>query len=79
MVNFSVKYGARIRKRYYAVRKEKSSVYRCPSCGTDSVRRKGTGIWECRHCNNVYAGGAYQFSTPAGEAARRLIEGAKNK
>ena len=79
MVNFNVKYGARIRKRYYAVRKEKIATYRCPDCGDESVRRKGTGIWECRHCKSVYAGGAYQFSTPAGDSAKRLIESANTR
>ena len=79
MVNFSVKYGARIRKRYYAVKKEKSATYKCPSCGADAVRRKGTGVWECRNCGNTYAGGAYQFSTPAGDAAKRLVESANKK
>ncbi|MGD0729245.1 MAG: 50S ribosomal protein L37ae [Candidatus Micrarchaeaceae archaeon] len=73
MAQASIRYGASIRKRYTKIKKEKSSFYKCESCGKTSVRRLGTGIWKCRHCSVTYAGGAYSMTTPAGNNARRLI------
>lgn len=74
MANFSVRYGASIRKRYNKIKQEKSSRYLCDVCGKDSVRRKGTSIWECRHCGTIFAGGAYSMKTAAGSVAKRLIQ-----
>jgi large subunit ribosomal protein L37Ae len=74
MANASIRYGASIRKRYNKIRAEKRSLYLCDVCGKESVRRKGTSIWECRHCGTVFAGGAYSMKTAAGSVAKRLIE-----
>lgn len=79
MANASIRYGASIRKRYNKIKKEKSSLYKCEMCGKTTVKRIGTGIWRCRHCNTTYAGGAYAMTTPAGVNARRIIEGYSNK
>lgn len=73
MVNASVRYGASIRKRQAEVRRNKTAAYACDSCGRESVRRIGTGIWKCRHCGAVFAGGAYTFKTAAGESAKKLV------
>jgi large subunit ribosomal protein L37Ae len=77
MANASIRYGARIRKRYNKIKKEKTSRYICDMCGKNAVKRAGTGIWRCRHCNTTYAGGAYSMTTPAGSNAKRVIEGLK--
>ena len=74
MSNASIRYGARVRKRYAAVKMEKQASYRCEMCGKTSVRRISTSIWRCRHCGATYAGGAYTMATPAGEVAKRLME-----
>lgn len=74
MANASIRYGASIRKRYLKIRAEKRSRYLCDVCGKDAVRRRGTSIWECRHCGTIYAGGAYSIKTAAGSVAKRLIE-----
>ncbi len=74
MANASIRYGARIRKRYRAVKEDKRASYKCEMCGRVSVKRVGTSIWRCRHCGTTYAGGAYTMTTPAGEVARRLVE-----
>ena len=77
MVNASVRYGARVRKQYAAVQRDKNALYKCPSCGAVKVKRISTGIWQCAHCKSTFAGGAYSFTTPLGDASRRLIEESK--
>ena len=79
MANASIRYGASIRKRYNKIRQEKRSLYMCDVCGKESVRRKGTSIWECRHCSTTYAGGAYSMRTPAGLNAKRAIDNLQKK
>jgi large subunit ribosomal protein L37Ae len=74
MANASIRYGASIRKRYNKIRAEKRSRYLCDVCGKDAVKRKGSSIWECRHCGTIYAGGAYSMKTAAGSVAKRLVE-----
>jgi large subunit ribosomal protein L37Ae len=74
MANYSIRYGASIRKRSAGVKQKKQAKYRCEACGRMSVKRIGTSIWRCTHCNATYAGGAYTMTTPEGEVARRLID-----
>ena len=74
MANSSIRYGATLRKRQREVKAEKQALYTCDVCGRTAVRRIGTGIWQCRHCSTIYAGGAYTMKTAAGEAAKKLIE-----
>jgi large subunit ribosomal protein L37Ae len=74
MANFSIRYGASIRKRYRAVKADKQATYKCDMCGRGAVKRINTSIWKCRHCGATYAGGAYTMTTAAGEVAKRLIE-----
>ncbi len=74
MANASIRYGASIRKRADKIRHEKIARYSCDMCGKDSVKRLGTGIWKCRHCGTMYAGGSYSMTTPAGRTAKRLIQ-----
>jgi large subunit ribosomal protein L37Ae len=50
------------------------AAHRCPKCDNISVRRAGTGIWECRKCGYKFAGGAYQPETPALRVALRAID-----
>lgn len=79
MAQDSIRYGASIRKRSDKIKHEKISRYLCESCGKSSVKRIGTGIWKCRHCDTTYAGGAYSMTTSAGTTARRTIEGMQKK
>ena len=32
----------------------------CPNCQAIAVKRKSSGVWACRHCVTVFAGGAYR-------------------
>ncbi|MEM0087257.1 MAG: hypothetical protein QW774_02285 [Candidatus Micrarchaeaceae archaeon] len=73
MANASIRYGVNIRKRQMSVISQKRMRYACDVCGKIAVRRVGTGIWKCRHCGTVFAGGAYTFKTPAGITASMMI------
>lgn len=79
MAQDSIRYGATIRKRVAAIKVKKTDSYKCGACGKTSVRRVGTSIWRCRHCNATYAGGAFTLTTQEGEVAKRLIEGSLKK
>jgi large subunit ribosomal protein L37Ae len=74
MVNASIRYGASLRKRYNAIKEKKRARYICNSCGKENVVRISTSIWQCKHCNTIYAGGAYSMTTQKGEIAMRLIK-----
>ncbi|MGC8669752.1 MAG: 50S ribosomal protein L37ae [Candidatus Micrarchaeia archaeon] len=74
MANSSIRYGATLRKRYRMVKEEKQALYMCEVCGKKEVQRISTGIWKCRHCGAVYAGGAYTMKTASGDAAKRFID-----
>jgi large subunit ribosomal protein L37Ae len=74
MSSGNIRYGATIRKRYMAVKKEKTTLYKCGSCGKTKVERVSTGIWRCRHCGKIYAGGAYIFTTPVGITSKHSLE-----
>ena len=57
---FAARYGVRIRRRIQEVEAEQRKTHQCPKCLAYAVKRRGTGIWACRHCGLVFAGGAYR-------------------
>jgi len=71
---FGCRYGRFIRKRVNEMEKISHAVHPCPRCEVVAVKRRGTGIWECRKCGYKYAGGAYTPQTPAYRIAIRSIE-----
>ncbi len=71
---FGCRYGRFVRKRVADIEAISNALHRCPKCDMQSVRRKGTGIWECRKCDYKFAGGAYQPQTPAMKIAQRSID-----
>ncbi len=73
MANSTIRYGVSLRKRYQAVLREKKARYVCDVCGKAAVKRVGTGIWKCRYCDAVFAGGAYTLKTAAGEASSMIL------
>lgn len=71
---FGPRYGRFIRKRVIEVEELQKATHTCPRCDQVAVKRKGTGIWECRKCSFKFAGGAYVPQTPAFRIAQRSIE-----
>jgi len=67
------RYGAKLRRTVLDIEKRRDEPHRCPSCATRALKRKAAGLWECRKCDLVFAGGAYVPYTDAGRAARRAI------
>lgn len=57
---FGPRYGVRIRRRILDVELEQRKRHRCPRCMAYAVKRRSTGVWACRHCGLVFAGGAYR-------------------
>ena len=78
MANFSVRYGVSLRKRYESTQKEKRARYKCDVCGKEAVKRVSNGIWRCRYCGAIFAGGAYTLKTAAGEAVARALNQLKS-
>lgn len=57
---FGPRYGVRIRRRILEVEVDQRKRHQCPRCSAYSVKRRGTGVWACRRCGLVFAGGAYR-------------------
>jgi large subunit ribosomal protein L37Ae len=56
---FATRYGVKTRTQIAAIERKQKALHTCPSCGQLRVKRLGTGIWQCRRCRCVFAGGAY--------------------
>jgi len=57
---FGPRYGVRIRRRVQEIEEGLKARHTCPRCAAGSVHRKSTGVWACRRCGYVFAGGAYR-------------------
>ena len=70
------RYGSTVRKRYVEVLSGMKKAHKCPQCGSESVRRKSVGVWNCRKCDFTFTGGAYVPVTKLGVVAKRTAKGA---
>ncbi len=59
---YGTRYGASLRKVIKKIEIAQHSKYHCAFCGKDSMKRAVTGIWHCKPCNRVVAGGAYTLA-----------------
>lgn len=57
---FGPRYGVRIRRRAQEIEEGLKHRSECPRCAAIAVRRSSTGVWTCRRCGYVFAGGAYR-------------------
>jgi large subunit ribosomal protein L37Ae len=69
------RYGGTVRKRYVKVLSEMKKNHKCPQCGSEAVRRKSVGVWNCKKCGLTFTGGAYTPSTKLGVVAKRAVKG----
>ncbi|MFB6095077.1 MAG: 50S ribosomal protein L37ae [Halodesulfurarchaeum sp.] len=70
---FGARYGRVARRRVAEIESDMHEDHACPECGSETVSRAGTGIWECRRCGYKFTGGAYRPQTPGGRTVRRSI------
>ncbi len=56
---YGARYGVVVRKLTRDIEKAERTSYECPTCHHKSVKRKASGIWECRRCDTKFAAGSY--------------------
>lgn len=57
-----LRYGASLRKQVKKMEVSQHARYTCTFCGKVTVKRDCVGIWNCRSCKKVVAGGAWVVS-----------------
>ncbi|KAK6833543.1 Ribosomal protein L37ae [Apiospora arundinis] len=70
---YGTRYGASLRKQVKKMEITQHAKYTCTFCGKVNVKRTAVGIWNCRACHKVVAGGAYTVATPAAAAMRSTL------
>ncbi|PWN23574.1 hypothetical protein BCV69DRAFT_279504 [Microstroma glucosiphilum] len=70
---YGTRYGSSLRRSVKKIEISQHSKYTCTFCGKDSVKRTNVGIWECKSCKKVIAGGAWALSTTAAATVRSTI------
>ena len=71
---YATRYGASLRKMVKKIEISQHDTYVCPFCGKRAMKRTVVGIWNCKKCTKVVAGGARTPTTPAALAARHNIQ-----
>ncbi|TMW95992.1 hypothetical protein EJD97_008077 [Solanum chilense] len=72
-VRLGTRYGASLRKQIKKMEVSQHSKYFCEFCGKYAVKRKAVGIWGCKDCGKVKAGGAYTLNTASAVTVRSTI------
>ncbi|CAG8559216.1 15497_t:CDS:2 [Funneliformis caledonium] len=70
---YGTRYGASLRKQIKKMEITQHAKYTCNFCGKDTVKRKAVGIWHCRACKKVLAGGAWTVSTTTAATVRSTV------
>ena len=70
---YGVRYGSSLRKQVKKIEVSQHSRFTCLFCGKDSVKRTAVGIWKCKACKKVLAGGAYSMNTAQAAQVRSTI------
>eukprot|EP00350_Pseudokeronopsis_sp_OXSARD2_P003568 CAMPEP_0170546548 /NCGR_PEP_ID=MMETSP0211-20121228/4908_1 /TAXON_ID=311385 /ORGANISM="Pseudokeronopsis sp., Strain OXSARD2" /LENGTH=69 /DNA_ID=CAMNT_0010851073 /DNA_START=24 /DNA_END=230 /DNA_ORIENTATION=+ len=56
---YGTRFGASNRKALKKFLITQSAKYQCSFCGKDSIKRTAVGIWRCKGCKKIIAGGAW--------------------
>ncbi|XP_053663416.1 60S ribosomal protein L37a [Anopheles marshallii] len=70
---YGTRYGASLRKMVKKMEITQHAKYTCTFCGKDAMKRSCVGIWSCKRCNRVVAGGAWVYSTTAAASVRSAV------
>ncbi|XP_049936170.1 60S ribosomal protein L37a-1-like [Nymphaea colorata] len=70
---YGTRYGASLRKQIKKMEVSQHAKYFCDFCGKFAVKRKAVGIWGCKDCGKVKAGGAYTLNTASAVTVRSTI------
>lgn len=70
---FGARYGVSVKKRVLKVEQKQKESHKCPFCGFAKIRRKSRGIFECKKCGNVFAGGAFLPQTLTGGIIKKMV------
>merc|ERR1712054_47835 len=70
---YGTRYGASLRKVVKKMEVSQHSKYFCEFCGKNSMKRQAVGIWSCKACKKVKAGGAYNLNTAQALTVRSSI------
>mmetsp|Transcript_28229 Transcript_28229/g.71974 ORF Transcript_28229/g.71974 Transcript_28229/m.71974 type:complete len:93 (+) Transcript_28229:47-325(+) len=70
---YGTRYGASLRKIIKKMEVSQHSKYACQFCGKFAVKRQAVGIWGCKACKKVVAGGAYVLNTASSLTVRSTI------
>jgi len=70
---YGTRYGASLRKIIKKMEVSQHSKYFCNFCGKFSTKRTAVGIWGCKACGKLVAGGAYVLNTASSVTVRSTI------
>ncbi|XP_062518002.1 large ribosomal subunit protein eL43-like [Corticium candelabrum] len=70
---YGTRYGSSLRKMVKKIEITQHAKYTCMFCGKDAMKRQCVGIWKCKACRKVVAGGAWVVSTTAAATVRSTI------
>lgn len=70
---YGTRYGASLRKQIKKIEVSQHARYTCWFCGKDAMKRSAVGIWNCKACKKVVAGGAWAVNTQAAATVRSTV------
>ncbi len=70
---FGSRYGVGIRKKLLKIEPRQKEKQICINCGSNSLKRKSKGIFECNKCGYRFVGGAYLPKTLSGGIILQMI------